>query len=166
MLYEKADLASPLAWLTVLAGLLLAVAFVRARPSAAEPTPPSGRAARLARRLVPGLADLWGARVFRGYATLVLFLFPALVLAMQAVSLARAPGLGPLTSFWSFEVLKVYAVPSSFSRADGTASAAARWWALLSYPHAAAFLGLAAAAALVSISLHVRRRIVVGRGRE
>jgi tetratricopeptide (TPR) repeat protein/predicted Ser/Thr protein kinase len=157
-LYEKADFASPVAWVTALAGLLLAVAFARARPSAADPAPPSGRAARRARRLVPGLADLWSGRVFRGYAMLVLFLFPALVLAMQAASLAGAPGLGPLTSFYSFEVLKVYTLPSSFLRAGGTASAAARWWALLSHPHAAAFLVLAAAAAVALIVLYVRER--------
>lgn len=157
VLHEGLDLASPVAWVTALAGLLVIAAFPRARPSAAKSAPPSGRMARLARRLVPGLADLWGARVFRGYATLVLFLFPALVLAMQAVSLAGAPGLGPLTSFWSFEVLKVYAVPSSFSLKDGTASAAARWWVLLDHQHATVFLVLAAAAALASIVLHVRR---------
>ena len=157
VLYEGMDLASPVAWLTALAGLAVAVAFVRARPSAAESALPSGRMARLAQRLVPGLADVRGGRAFRGYATLVLFLFPALVLAMQVVSLAGAPGLGPLTSFYSFEVLKAYSVPPSFLLADGTASAAARWWVLMSHPHAAAFFGLAAAAAVAAILLHVRR---------
>jgi hypothetical protein len=77
---------------------------------------------------------------------------------MQAVGLAGAPGLGPFTSFYSFEVLKVYAVPSSLLRADGTASAAARWWVLLSHPHAPAFLILAAAAAVASIVLLLRKR--------
>jgi hypothetical protein len=158
VLYGGVDLASPIAWMTALAGLGLAVAFARARPCAAESTPPPGRTARLAGWLLPGISDLWGGRVFRGYATLVLFLFPVLVLVMQAVSLAGAPGIGPITSFYSFEVLKVYAVPSSFLRADGTPSAAARGWVLLSLPHAAVFLGLAAAALLVSISLHVRRK--------
>jgi hypothetical protein len=85
------------------------------------------------------------------------FLFPTLVLAIQAASLAAAPGLGPLTSFESFDVLKVYAIPSSYSLADGTPSAAARWWVLLSHPHAVVLLGLAAAAALAAIVLHVRR---------
>ena len=152
------DLASPAAWLTALAGLLLAVAFARARPSAAVATSPPGRLARLAGRLVPGVADFHRGHVFRGYATLVLFLFPALALAMQVVSLAGAPGIGPLTSFHSFQVLKAYVIPSSFLRADGTASTAARWWVLLSHPHAAAFLVLAAAAAVASVALHVRGR--------
>jgi tetratricopeptide (TPR) repeat protein len=152
-----ADFASPVAWVTALAGFLLLVAFARARPHAPEPAPPSGRAARLTRRLVPGLAHIWGGRVVRGYATLVLFLFPALALAMQAVSLAGAPGLGPFTSFYSFEVLKVYPVPSSFLGADGP-SAAARWWVLLSHRHATAFFVLVAAAAVASILLQVKQR--------
>jgi hypothetical protein len=154
--YEWTDFVSPVACVTALAGLLLAIAFARARPSPSASATPSGRTAWLPRQLVPGLADLWSSHVWRGYATLVLFLFPTLVLAIEVASLAAAPGLGPLTSFESFEVLKVHVVPSS-SLADGTASAAARGWVLLSHPHAVAFLGLAAAAALTSLTLHVWR---------
>jgi hypothetical protein len=156
-LYEWTDLASPVAWVTALGGLLLAAAFLRARPSAPPPTSPSGRLARLVRRLVPGVADLWTGHVWRGYATLAAFLFVTLVLAVQTASLAAAPGLGLLTSFQRFEELEVYAVPSTYTTATGSASAAARWWVLLSHQHATVFLMLVVAAALVAIVLQVRR---------
>ena len=80
-----------------------------------------------------------------------------LVLAIQTASLAAAPGLGLLTSFQRFEELEVYAVPSTYATATGSASAAARWWVLLSHEHAVVFLVLAGAAALAAIVLHVRR---------
>ena len=76
---------------------------------------------------------------------------------IQVASLAAAPGPGLLTCFKSFGVLEVYAVPSTYATATGSASAVARWWALLSHPHATVLLMLAAAAALAAIVLHVRR---------
>jgi hypothetical protein len=84
-------------------------------------------------------------------------LFVTLVLAVQTASLAAAPGLGLLTSFQRFEELEVYAVPSTYTTATGSASAAARWWVLLSHQHATVFLMLVVAAALVAIVPHVRR---------
>ena len=156
-LYEWTDLASPVAWITALGGLVLVAAFVRTPASVPPPAAPSGKTARRVRQLVPGIADLWTGHVWRGYATLAAFLFATLALVIQVASLSAAPGLGLLTSFKSFEVLEVYAVPSTYATATGSASAVARWWVLLSHQHATVLLMLAAAAALAAIVLHVRR---------
>ena len=125
---EEPDFASPVAWLTALAGLVLAIALARIRPSSTTSVPVPGRKARLMLQLAPGLADLCRSNVWRGYATLVLFLFSALVAAMQVASLAGAPGPGPLTVFQGFDVFKAFVVPAAYSPAKDMATAAGRWW--------------------------------------
>jgi hypothetical protein len=152
---ELPDLASPVAWLTGLAGFVLAIAFARIRPSSTASMALPGRKAWLMLRLFPGLADIRNAHVWRGYTTLALFLFAALVAAMQFASLAGAPGLGPLTAFKG-DVFRANMFPAAYSSAEGMAAAAGRWWVLLSHEHAAEFLGLAGIAALVCLALHLR----------
>jgi len=153
---EEPDFASPVAWLTALAGFVLAIALARIRPSSTTSVAVPGRKARLMLQLAPGLADLCRSHVWRGYATLVLFLFSALVAAMQVASLAGAPGLGPLSVFQGFDVFKAYVVPAAYSPAKDMATAAGRWWVLLSHEHASVFLGLAGTAALACLALHSR----------
>jgi hypothetical protein len=144
------------AWLTGLAGFVLAIALARIRPSSATSLAVPERKARLMLRLFPGLADIRNAHAGRGYVTLAPFLFATLVAAMQVASLAGTPGLGPLTAFKSLDVFRADMVPAAYSSAGGMAAAAGRWWVLLSHEHAAEFLGLAGIAVLACLALHLR----------
>ena len=112
------------------------------------------RSARIMHTVVPGTADLTEGRLWRGYVTVLLVAFVALVGRFQwRGTKTGMPAVGFVSEMWTSGWMGAFPLPTA-PGLTGASGAVSYWTVFWVYPYAKIFWAAVALALVVAITLH------------